>query len=385
MKSENDNLIIDGIKTLLDVSPLYGNIVMNLVREVNPQAANPLALKWQGHHWYLLVNPNLLTARFTSHNQVAAALAHEALHVIWQHPTRYAQEREHNQMVDIGTDLAVNQYLPRDLGELPGAISFQTINELYHINLPHNQDSSTYISLLSEVDQKNSRAKKKALPKHTEWQSASNSIEEAESALKNVIKKANDDTKYAGRGNVSGAVLQQISEVVVPKRNWKSILRSGISQAPNKKKDSRARFNRRQAYRLDLPGEISRYDTEIAVFIDNSASISNSQASEFLANAMQITKQFDINVHFFSFDTKVHQIKNIKTWQRHAGGGTTFQSIFDALPALKFFPLQTLVVIFTDGDGEKELIQTKFKHVYWLLPEGQTLSIPSPFGKVITL
>nr|WP_257229677.1 hypothetical protein [Leuconostoc sp. DB-1] len=154
MKSENDNLIIDGIKTLLDVSPLYGNIVMNLVREVNPQAANPLALKWQGHNWYLLVNPNLLTARFTSHNQVAAALAHEALHVIWQHPTRYAKEREHNQMVDIGTDLAVNQYLPRDLGELPGAISFQTINELYHINLPHNQDSSTYISLLSEVDQK---------------------------------------------------------------------------------------------------------------------------------------------------------------------------------------------------------------------------------------
>jgi hypothetical protein len=31
------------------------------------------------------------------------------------------------------------------------------------------------------------------------------------------------------------------------------------------------------------------------------------------------------------------------------------------------------------------LIQTKFKHVYWVLPEGQTLSIPSPFGKVITL
>jgi len=45
-QDETDNLILGGIKTLLDVSPLYGNIVMNLTREMNLLAPHPLALKW---------------------------------------------------------------------------------------------------------------------------------------------------------------------------------------------------------------------------------------------------------------------------------------------------------------------------------------------------
>lgn len=38
---------------------------------------------------------------------------------------------------------------------------------------------------------------------------------------------------------------------------------------------------------------------------------------------------------------------------RHTGGGTTFKSIFSALIDQKFNPKQTIVVILTDGDGEK--------------------------------
>ena len=70
---------------------------------------------------------------------------------------------------------------------------------------------------------------------------------------------------------------------------------------------------------------------------------------------------------------------------RHTGGGTTFQSIFNALIDQKFNPKQTIVVILTDGDGEKNEVQTAFKQVYWLLPQGKRLSISQPFGKVVVV
>ena len=63
-QDETDNLILGVIKTLLDVSPLYGNIVMNLTREMNLLAPHPLALKWQNHRWYLVINPARLTENF---------------------------------------------------------------------------------------------------------------------------------------------------------------------------------------------------------------------------------------------------------------------------------------------------------------------------------
>ncbi|GMA69455.1 hypothetical protein GCM10025879_07010 [Leuconostoc litchii] len=385
MKLETNNLIIDGIKTLLDVSPLYGNIVMHLVREIDYNEPNPLTLRWQHHQWYLVINPELVAIRFRNHNQVAAALSHEALHIIWQHPIRYAEIRQNNKMVDLGTDLAVNQYLPNDLDTIPDAITFQTINELYHLKLPEYQDSATYITLLSEATKNNQKENQPNRSSHVSWTTANESLDEAKAALKSVIKKATEDTKYFGRGEVASQVVQQLNEVILPKRHWKSLLRMGLSQTPDKKNPSRARFNRRQAYRLDLLGEIRQYSVSIVIFIDNSASISNRQASEFLANVRQITKQIDARIRIFSFDTQVHEVKNIKLWQRHAGGGTTFQIIFDTLILLKYSPLETMVVILTDGDGEKSIIQTKFKQVYWLLPAGKKLSILAPFGKVITL
>lgn len=113
MTNLNNNLIVDGIKTLLDVSPLYGNIVMNLARDDDEKALTALQLRWQAHRWFLIVNPTRFNRQFSNHNQVALALAHEALHIVWAHPTRYAFDRkQRRQLVNLGTDIAVNQYLP---------------------------------------------------------------------------------------------------------------------------------------------------------------------------------------------------------------------------------------------------------------------------------
>lgn len=381
--SQTNNLIIDGIKTLLDEAPFYGHVIMNLSREMDVNAQNALSLKWQAHQWLLVINPKILTQLLTNHKQIALALAHEALHIIWQHPLRYAKERRQNNVVDIGTDIAVNQYLPQTLGELPHAMTLQTIFDMSGKLLPLHEDSSTYMALVAQLFDNVPSLGQDNVDGHGSWSSIGTAKEESAAALALVIKKADEDTKLSGRGKIDSRVQQQIDEIVVPKRHWRSVLRMGLSQMPNKRQSSRARFNRRQAYRLDLLGEISTYDAQVAVFIDNSASISNQQVGQMLATVLQLTQQLDADVRVFSFDTQVHDIKKVTKWVRHAGGGTTFQCIFDTLLERQFNPMQTVVIILTDGEGEKSQLKTKFKHVYWLLPPQKTLSIQKPFGQIL--
>lgn len=382
-KDETDNLILGGIKTLLDVSPLYGNIVMNLTREMNLLAPHPLALKWQNHRWYLVINPARLTENFSTYNQIAAALAHEALHVIWEHPVRYAVTHQAKSIVDLGTDVAINQYLPKELGELPTAVTLQMLFDVYGEWFAPYQDSQTYIDLISRFE--DDVPAHGDVDGHGDWASVGDESDEAKSALEQVIRQANEDAQKSARGHLASAVIQQISAVVVPKKNWRQIFKTGVSQVPNQKQPSRARFNRRQAYRMDLFGEISTYENEILVFVDNSASISDKLVGKFLANVMQITQQFDAKVRVFSFDTAVEAIKNINHWQRRAGGGTAFQSIFDYLDKQKTPRETTTVIILTDGDGETSPIMSQYRRVYWILPEHQQLSLPNQIGKVLTL
>lgn len=381
--NETNNLVIDGIKTLLDEAPFYGNIIMNLTRENDSTSPHALSLQWQNHHWILVVNLEILSRLLTNHKQIALALAHEALHIVWQHPLRYAKEREQNKAVDIGIDIAVNQYLPQSLGELPHAMTLQTIFDMSGKILPVNEDSSTYIALVSKLFDNESSLVQDNIDSHGSWSSIGEATQEAASALALVIKKADEDTKIMGRGQLDSRIQQQINKVIVPKRHWRSVLRTGISQLPNKRQASRSRFNRRQAYRLDLVGEISTYDVQVTVFIDNSASVSNQQASQMLGTVLQLTKQLDAEVRVFSFDTQVHDIKKVAQWVRHAGGGTTFQCIFDTLAERHFNPLQTVVIILTDGEGEPRLSTTKFRNVYWLLPPKKMLSVREPFGKIL--
>ena len=54
------------------------------------------------------------------------------------------------------------------------------------------------------------------------------------------------DAQRSGRGQLPGSIQQRIDEIMVPKRHWRAILRAGLSAIPNRRKTTRARFNRRQ-------------------------------------------------------------------------------------------------------------------------------------------
>ena len=138
---------------------------------------------------------------------------------------------------------------------------------------------------------------------------------------------------------------------------------------------------------MELPGQVDATQTKIAVFIDNSASISDDTASRFIAEVAQMQKQLAAAVDFFAFDTEVHAID--KNWiadgRRRAGGGTRFATIFETLQSERYQPQSTVVVIFTDGDGEQELPANRYRRLVWVLPTDATLSVLQPVGQVVTL
>ncbi|MGX7051733.1 vWA domain-containing protein [Leuconostoc palmae] len=387
MTTFKKQLLINGIKTLLDVSPFYGFIIMNLNRLYDEEATNALQLKWQSFSWYLVVNPVLLEKQYGNNsNDVAVALAHEALHMFWQHPTRYAESNYKDQLIDMGTDIAVNQYLPINVKELPDFVTLQTISQIYNKVIPEKLDSESYIKIIADLENNDmSKNTPKSHAKHHSWQTAKGALGEAHAASEQLVKKAWKDSEFTARGTqVSAPIQKHIDQLMQPKKPWRSILKLGLSQMPNKKSDTHSRFNRRQPYRLELPGERYTNTSLLAIFMDNSASIGDERVAKIIDYVGQITKSLDAEVAIFNFDTMVKPVKYNHQNIRYSGGGTTFQSIFDYLVAQHYEPTKTAIVILTDGDGENEVINRNFHQVYWILPENKHLSLKKPFGKVIT-
>jgi predicted metal-dependent peptidase len=137
---------------------------------------------------------------------------------------------------------------------------------------------------------------------------------------------------------------------------------------------------------MDLPGQISATRINIAVYLDNSASISDAQAAQFLAEVSNMQRQLGAAVSVFWFDVAVTPMpqKKIVAGLRQAGGGTRFESIFTDLAKRHQDPRSTVVVILTDGDGEASVSDNGYQRVLWILPEGKELSLEKPIGQVVS-
>ncbi|WEV54820.1 VWA-like domain-containing protein [Leuconostocaceae bacterium ESL0723] len=376
--------LVASLKNLLDVAPLYGSVIMQLPRLVDSHQPAPLGLRWQGHHWYLVLNPQKIQENFTKPDELAQGLAHEALHLIWQHPIRYADSQASKTAVQKGTDVAVNQYLPTALGSLPDAYDLGRVFQEYQKLLKPGLDSAEYIAALKDLVTTSETKSGQPVDSHEGWEDSQGQGVEAGTALDNILRQAKEDVQRTGRGNVPGRVWHHLQEVLAPKQNWRAILKMALAQQPKKMGPTQNRFNRRQPYRMDLPGQRQQNQARLAVFLDNSASVSDHDLGLFTAWLGQISRTMPVDLQVFSFDSEAQPLKHWQNWQRQGGGGTVFQSIFDTL-ADQHFPKQTTVVIFTDGQGEDAVDSHGYHRVYWVLPPKGELSLSDPAGRVLKM
>ena len=168
---------------------------------------------------------------------------------------------------------------------------------------------------------------------HSDWGSSDNSDEKrkiAEERLKEAIKEAYVEACSKGFGSISSSMKRTIKEVITPKVNWRSILRSFVKASQRADRTSTIkRLNRRYAY--IHPGRKAKRQAKIAVSIDQSGSVSDAMLVAFYAELEKLATIADFTI--VPFDTTVVE-EAVHVWKkgerhektRYRYGGTCFNA-----------------------------------------------------------
>ena len=168
---------------------------------------------------------------------------------------------------------------------------------------------------------------------HSDWGDSEGTDERrkiAEERLKDSIKEAFVEAQSRGFGSVSAGMRRVIKEVITPKVNWRSVLRSFVKASQRADRTSTIkRLNRRYAY--VHPGRKAKRQAKIAVSIDQSGSVSDAMLVVFYAELEKLAQIADFTI--VPFDTEVVE-DHIHVWKkgerhekvRYRYGGTCFDA-----------------------------------------------------------
>lgn len=125
--------------------------------------------------------------------------------------------------------------------------------------------------------------------------------------LKALLSKAWKSLSQKNRGRLPGEIQEELERLSNPEPlNWRQLLVRLLGRIPSGKQDTRARFNRRQPLRMELPGQIDRLNADIYAFVDNSGSMSDQEIAGVLTELQYLTVQLNSQVEIIPFDAKVH-------------------------------------------------------------------------------
>lgn len=399
-------VISHAVSAILADQRLLGEILMRIPRQMVAAQAAVVALTWQQDQLVLQVDYQQL-GRLRA-DEIVSLLMHEAYHILWQHPLRYAQAG-HPELTAVACDVCVNQYL-KDPPQ--GTMTLAQLEQLTHMRLQEKQSSAYYrrqlltlpVGKRRQVAQslRNSRQQQKAAPHgqltgpletHVGWRGQAEGNQLLRTAqLKKVVHGSLETLTEKQRGllpesiqHTLGPTQQQLQLPVG------AAIKQMLGVVPNGKQDSRARFNRRQPLRLELPGQITKLVSRLYVFVDQSGSMPDAMVRGLLDLCQRLVNQLDTQVEVIAFDAAIQgeaqrlqsgadHLKNI----RQGGGGTSYQPIFDYLDDQKL-PKNTPVLILTDGWGDQKIDDHGFHNVLWLLTTAAPLSVKNIATRVMHL
>lgn len=404
-----------GVVAILKQQRLVGEVLLALPKKITINSPGTFTLAWEDSSLVLLVHPTALMA--VDPDQLLSLLNHEAMHVIWRHPLRYSTVADQAN-VKAACDIAVNQYLSQPPA---GTATLTALRQLIRRPVKSGQDSADYLRIIrkNHLDF-NGKLKKPGQPlsgngpqqgqarprpgkPHVPGDSHHGWLVEGDNAgrlqlqktahLQRLLTAAWQKTPAKQRGLVPGMIERQLSSGPHRSRpRWVRQLSLWLGTVPHGTTDSRARFNRRQPYRMELPGKITRYVTRLLVFVDNSGSMGDDEIAWLLDQVNFIAQSRSIAVTILPFDAAVHPEGRQDLsgghqvdYQRSGGGGTSFQSIFDYLSRQRVSK-ESLILIMTDGWGEQVVYDKGYRRVVWLLTTKQDeLSVTHPPGRVIVI
>ena len=314
---------------------------------------------------------------------VQGLLKHECLHLVFEHTTD--RRKDPHLVWNYSTDLAINSTIPIEElpkgGFVPGVSlpnlqqeqldkmqpedikQYSDLSKLI-ASLPPNKTSEFYFERLvdEEVIKKEvERAGKEnsiifSFDDHEGWDEISDEIkDQIRGKIKEIVKEGISEAEGRGWGSVPAHLAKQIIKSVSNEIKWNDLLKRfcGFTRR-NERSSSIKRLNRK--YPNVHPGTKKDYKPMIAVYIDESGSVSNSALGKFYSEIDALSRVADFFV--YRFDAEVDD-KNGFFWKkgkkinlsRTNVGGTCFQSVTDH--AAKNKKKFDGYIIFTDGLAPK--------------------------------
>lgn len=377
--------------------PFYSRIIRSLNKKESTDIETAGVLCDDGvlNFWW---NRNFLAS--LSKQKIKGLLKHECLHLVFCHTT--SRRKDPHIIWNWATDLAINSLIPKNElpkgGLIPGEplpkLSKEEMSRLSQEEIEnHNKISNLIASLPKEKTSEfyyyelmsNDTMKEMAphpdkfqivfgsgMDDHQGWDDLNDSEREmVAEKIKEIMRSAAEEADQKGWGSVSARMRQKIRTAISNKVPWQSVLKRfcGFSNRQNKE-NTVTRLNRK--YPLIHPGSKYEYKSTIAVYIDESGSVSNKHLETFYGELNSLSKVTDF--WLYKFDTNVNDKEGF-LWKkgkkinlnRSQCGGTCFQAPTDHANANK--DIFDGYIIFTDGMAPEPSF-SKVKRGWLLTPDG---------------
>lgn len=288
----------------------------------------------------------------------SGATEHEILHVVFGHLNLTFDNRDR---ANIAFDCVVNQTIPDERRH-----ESWIMPDRY--GLPKDKNSKWYYDNLKNNEQfkKDMEAGMCGNPSHSLWKDLEDDPL-AKEFIKDIIRKAKENTTSEGWGNLSGNIQEAIDdllEIKPPKIPWERVLRNFCASSENSIIEyTMSRESRRFETR---PGTRRRDLLSIGIIVDTSFSIDNEELKVFFNEIRWIWKK-GADVHVFEADTDI--TNDYKFRGKYTGvvgrGGTCLETPLTKVDKMKKFDC---IIYFTDFEAANILRKPKIP-VLWVLSD----------------
>lgn len=230
--------------------------------------------------------------------------------------------------------------------------------------------------------------------------SGSNS-EKASQEARRLVNEANTRYKLVSDGTGSGTLERIIGELLIPKINWKKLLRRYCRQVTSKESSFKHPDTRMCYQRAIYPGVDYVADPDslsgMKICIDCSGSIGQEDLNYFLGCILGMLRTFNMKAELVWWDHKIQRVEVISSQKEvlklswPGGGGTDPGVIFEYFDSDKCKVKPEIIVVLSDmwfkASGLDVLSwKRKYKNTLWIHASNNWYkNINLPFGKLADL
>ena len=357
------------IISLMFNEPFYAKILRGVTKVCTKSipTAGVLAKDGDLKMWY---NPGFLAS--LTEKQIRGLLKHEAMHLALMHTT--TRRLEPHKIHNWAADLAINSSIPEDElpegGLIPGkefgplteeqvakmgeeAVARYNRMSKFIAELPKGESTEWYFARLMEDDQMKEDVQEQGkgqpgepgdgdgtgpgmpgeMDNHDGWDELSEEEKELAAAkVKQAVAEAAKECDQKGQwGSVPTAVQAEIRKLISKEIPWQAVLKKFVGFTKRSvRSTSWNKLNKKNP--MIMPGARKKTTASIAVYIDQSGSVSNKELELLFGELQSLAKHTEFTT--FHFDCTVDESSE-KVWKKGRGqmphrtrhGGTDFLAV----------------------------------------------------------